>query len=91
MYKHAVSLLYYVQASVCAKPATQMFNEAKTDCAGPLCSVGDQEYRRNSWQFTPVASDIRNGVVDIPQAWGDYGGKSPPWTMVPKVCGMSMP
>ncbi|KAB2101416.1 hypothetical protein AG0111_0g10120 [Alternaria gaisen] len=70
------------------------FNEAKTSCLGPGCDYSPgiyTEYRRNNWQYSPVLGDIRNGVVDVPQAWGDYEGKTPPWKIVPQVCGMSSP
>jgi len=63
------------------------FNEAKTSCLGPGCQSNDQEYRRNNWQFSPVLSDIRNGVAEIPNTW-EYEGKTPPWKFVPQVCGL---
>lgn len=67
-----------------------MFNEAKTSCVGPGCSTNEEEYRRNSWLYTPTAGDIRNGAQSPPRAWGDYSGKTPPWKAADGVCGMGL-
>jgi hypothetical protein len=29
--------------------------------------------------------------VDFPEAWGDNDGKTPPWKVLPEICGMSLP
>jgi hypothetical protein len=89
MYHHAVSP-YLSNRFYCELTAIQIFNEAKTSCFGPGCAV-DTEYRRNSWIYTPTVDDIREGVASVPEAWGDYEGKTTPTKAIGSVCGMKLP
>jgi hypothetical protein len=89
MYHHAVS---HIRLPACTTPLTriQIFNEAKTSCLGPGCAT-DTELRQNSWQYSPTVDDIKEGVVAVPVAWGDYDGKTTPNEAIGSVCGMSLP